>query len=291
MEVHGASGSIRGPRATVELAQPLRRGPGMKTPHRFATVSFLVFSTLSGASCLAELGEGDDALTGATAPEVTEEETSALFYEGFWTDDPSNPRPTRTTRAVAMARNFDKTYTWYNDGLVCRGSNTVTCADGYWNYSAPDNNNWKVIHAVAFEPFSNRVYAWYKDARYTIGSPTVLRSISDKQGFLLPPKPGGGSFAMDDLIDVYCQPQPMPWLATNCVYYWKNGPDARTGTVWRTVGTPGNPISSSGAKQVTNTPSHGEIVGIDMNYGNGKVYTWYSDGKLNMSTDSLNLAQ
>jgi hypothetical protein len=277
----------------------------MKTTNRLATISFLALSTLTGASCVSELGDADDALTDGVpqdgaAPDDITQETSELFYAGFWTDEPSSPSPTRSRDAVAMARNFDKTYTWYRDGLVCRGTNTVTCADGYWNFSAPDSNKWKAIRATAFEPYSNRVYTWYEDATYTVGVPTNLTSVAEKKSIKMPTFTflGVPNYPMDMgmLVDAYCKSNfsavLSPTTPPTCVFYWQVGvTSAETTVIWRTVGTPGNPASESGAKQVTNTRTHGDIIGIDMNYDNGKVYTWYADGRINMSTDSLNLAQ
>jgi hypothetical protein len=269
----------------------------MKTTNRLATVSFLALSTLTGASCLAELGEGEDVATGDAAKDAdVTQETSPLFYAGFWIDDPSQPTPHWGDLIVGIARNHDKTYTWYRDGGVCSGTNTVLCADGWWDYSAPDNR-WKGITGIAIEPRTNFVYAWHDDGTYTIGSPTVLSSIAGKRPVTMPSRIWAGvnlKFNPSDLVDVYCKEFPLyafPSTPT-CVFYWQLGLTASESTViWRTVGTPSNPASQSGAQQVTRTRSHGDIRGIDMNYDNGKVYTWYADGRINMSTDSLNLAQ
>jgi hypothetical protein len=248
----------------------------------------MLLTALSGASCVAEIGDAE-----GESPPPTEditEVTSPVFYAGFWTDDPRFPNPTRANGTLAIARNFDKTYAWYTDGKVCRGSNTVLCADGFWDYAAAANNDFKSIRAIAFEPFANRVYTWYSDARYSVGVPTNLRSVNDKRAFALPPKPGGGTFVMDDLVDAYCSAAPV-FLPLYCTYYWENKISATSSTFWRTVGTPSNSYSVSGPKQVTHTTDHGRIVGIDYNYDNSMVYTWYSDGRINQSTSSLNLAQ
>jgi hypothetical protein len=189
-------------------------------------------------------------------------------------------------------------YTWYDDGWVCRGNvqigsvkGTNLCNNSMYQYSAP-NNDFKAIRGVGMARNTERMYYWYADSTLSRGTSDNATAYSGKLPFARAAKPGGGTFSMNELIEVDNSPNGQ-WY-----FYWKS---ASNGIVYRTTGTSDDADSNSGAQQVTVSSTHGYIVGIAFNewwycpsgctVHNTPILTWYSDGTVNESTTSLNLAQ
>ena len=186
---------------------------------------------------------------------------------------------------ISRASQQMKPYAWDSTGFVCRGLawGTDVCGETRYPYSAP--GAFTSIVAVATANGSNHVYAWYSDSKVSQGTSDNLSAFNGKVTFSRPTKPGGGQFAMTDLIEADVSGNGQVY------YYWKLG-----SKVYRTTGTSNNGGINSGAAQVTVSPDDGDIVGIsfggiDVDTGARPVETWYADGWYNQSTSSLNLAQ
>ncbi len=179
------------------------------------------------------------------------------------------------------------TWTWYNDGTVCRGYGLADlCSHSSYEYSAPDNN-FNAIRAVGIANNNSHVYAWYSNGTVSHGHSSNLTAYNTNgvpRTFYPPAKPGGGFFAMSALVEADNSPN------GHWYYYWKSG-----SILYRTTGDSEHGDSHTLAKPVTVSTLHGgidAIVGIAFVPGNpNTINTWYADGYVNMSTDSLNLAQ
>ena len=197
----------------------------------------------------------------------------------LWGDTHSPPTHPEVIMGMALSTS-GTAYAWNGDGFVCRGTPRFLCNDRY-PFSTP-GNTYKDVRAVATN-ISNWVYAWHADKTYSIGDSANLTSRYTKRRF-------DTVHQMSQLIDAFNASDSIVDPLGRWYYYWRAW-GAGGWNYWRTVGTADRADTYEAERTITVHPDHGDIVGIDYNRDNGRVYTWYSDGYMNSSTSRLNLGQ
>ena len=212
------------------------------------------------------------------APEQQQETTSQVaerLWDG-WTDGTGG----NEIVGMAIAPSTDKGFAWLVTGQYCRGTARNPCSDGFFPYSVP-GTGYTAIRAVGIAKNTSHVYAWYSDSTVSQGTSSNFQAYAGKLSFSRPAKPSGGTFAMDDLIEADCSSN-LEWY-----YYWVDGSQ-----LYRTIGTSRDASFYSAAQTVHLVDPATSIVGIAFdNNTTAKIWTYYSDGSLNISTNSLDLAQ
>jgi hypothetical protein len=254
---------------------------------------------LSLVGCTAEIGDpSEEPIDGI---ETTQQE----IWKATWTGR-SNEEVVGISRTLG-----GRPYAWYATGWVCRGNESAyggppaenLCANSSYKFYVPPGYSPKDIRGVAIKKNNNRVITWYRDSTFTSGTSDQLDAYSTNTAFHPPTKPGGGTFSMNQLLDAD------HGVDEKYYYYWINDCNTAlnpgcnplaTPVVYRTIGSAADADEFGSATPVTMpTPfnAHGSVVGTSMHalfagiYFNSYWLTYYSDGFVNVSTSSTNLAQ
>ena len=175
---------------------------------------------------------------------------------------------------IGNSSNDGYTYTWLDDGKVCKGLYHDMCQTRY-DYEAP-NDNYEAIVEMAIAENTSQVYTYYSDKTYSRGTSSNLTHYQGKTAL------STGSYTMSQLLGVDHSRNGKMY------YYWKVG-----GVVQRSRGTSYNAVYHDSGNVVDVSSGDGDIWGISFDdWGTGdphEIWAWYESGWINISGNSLDL--
>ena len=231
---------------------------------------------ISSIVCFASVFFGCTAETFETAEDANEvgETSQAVWMK--WNDGGYG------SGTVGLAYHNDFGFQWRSNGKVCKGPYKNPCSGTVHNYSAP--RSFEKILGIGIAKNTGWVYTWYSDGTYSRGSFENL-SEHDSNGnldFTRPFKPGSTTdrFLMSSLVEADNSDNG-EWY-----FYWKTD-----NKIFRTTGPSNNGDGYSKAKQAT-VLADTNILGIMFGQVSPAVIgTYYANGKLNVSSNSLILTK
>jgi hypothetical protein len=172
-------------------------------------------------------------------------------------------------------------------GVLCSGDPHFPCGgSNLENFTAPVPTS--MIRAVGISRTSARVVGWYSVSGrplFSVGTPTNLSANQALTTFTPPLVPGSATvrFSMDNLIEADNSDN------TKWYYYWL---DADGVSLWRSTSTTAATGGTVDGKVSVLAGPASTIRGIafDSNHPS-RILTYYGNGVLDFSSNSLNLAQ